>query len=54
MQGQALRKGNSAFINENWRVIADPWEVMKTVKKVSRKFVEYKINEWIQDGFLAF
>ena len=53
MQGQALGNGNSAFINENWRVIADPWEAMRTVKKVSRKFVEDKRSEWVQNGVLG-
>ena len=50
LQGQALRKGNSAFIDENWKVIADPWTFMLNVRKLSKHLVEEKISEWTADG----
>lgn len=53
LQGQALRKGNSAFIDADWRVIPDPWKLMQNVKKLSISFVEEKIKEWTADGVLG-
>lgn len=53
LQGQALRKGNSAFINEKWKVIQDPWKAMKKIKKLSKQFVEKKIAEWSLDGLFG-
>lgn len=50
LQGQALRNGNSAFIDENWKVIKDPWTMIQNVKKISRQFVEDKICDWATDG----
>ncbi|MDR1700238.1 MAG: DNA primase, partial [Lachnoclostridium sp.] len=53
LQGQALRKGNSAFIDENWRVIPDPWMLLKNVKRLSFPFIEEKITEWVSEGVLG-
>lgn len=53
LQGQALRNGNSAFIDEDWNVISNPWELMKHVKKNSKKTVEEKIKEWASEGLLG-
>lgn len=53
LQGQALRNGNSAFIDETWNVISDQWERMRAVKKNSPKFVEEKIKEWVSEGVLG-
>lgn len=56
LQGQALRRGNSAFIDEGWNVIPDPWRRMASIKKISKQFVEDKIKEWASDsvfGILA-
>lgn len=53
LQGQALRNGNSAFIDEDWKVISNTWELMKHVKKNSQKSVEEKIKEWASEGLLG-
>lgn len=53
LQGQALRKGNSAFIDDNWKVISDPWTLMKNVRKLSKQLVEEKINEWTSEGIFG-
>ena len=53
LQGQALRKGNSAFIDEGWKVISDPWTLMISVKKLSKQAVEEMINEWTPMGILG-
>ena len=46
LQGRALAQGNSAFVDENWNVIADQWNALKSVKKMSREYLEQKISEW--------
>lgn len=50
LQGQALKNGNSAFIDEAWKVIQDPWGLMKAVKKNSRQFIEEKMKDWASEG----
>lgn len=53
LQGQALRKGNSAFIDEKWNVILDPWKLMAGVKRITKQFVEEKIQDWTSGSVLG-
>ena len=54
LQGQALRKGNSAFIDEDWNVIPDQWAVLKNTRKLSQQTIEEKIQEWsAENGVLG-
>ncbi|MDD3705692.1 MAG: DEAD/DEAH box helicase family protein [Clostridiaceae bacterium] len=53
LQGQALRKGNSAFIDDNWKVIMDPWTLIQNVRKLSKQLMEEKINDWTSDGIFG-
>lgn len=53
LQGQALKKGNSAFIDENWNAYPNQWKVLKETIKLSKVFIEEKINEWTADGLLG-
>ena len=46
LQGQALKVGNSAFIDEHWNAYPDQWEVLLSKKKLSKEFIEDKIKEW--------
>ena len=48
MQGQALKEGNSAFIDEHWNAYPDQWEVLLNKKKLSKEFIEDKIKEWTE------
>ncbi|MCM1219318.1 MAG: DEAD/DEAH box helicase family protein [Lachnospiraceae bacterium] len=48
LQGQALKEGNSAFIDEYWNAYPDQWEVLLNKKKLSKEFVEDKIKEWTE------
>ncbi|MCM1326120.1 MAG: DEAD/DEAH box helicase family protein [Bacteroidales bacterium] len=48
LQGQALKEGNSAFIDEYWNAYSDQWEVLLNKKKLSKEFVEDKIKEWTE------
>lgn len=50
LQGQALKEGNSAFIDENWNAYPDQWEVLLNKKKYSKEFIEDKIKEWTEEN----
>lgn len=49
LQGLALQKGNSAFIDEKWQVYSDQWSLLKNVMRLSKEYIEEKINEWNLD-----
>ena len=53
LQGQALRQGNSAFVDENWNVYPNQWEYLKSVQRISRTFIEEKAALWSADGELG-
>ena len=53
LQGQALRQGNSAFIDQDWNAYPNQWQQLQKVKKLSREFIEEKIKEWSEDGALG-
>ncbi len=53
LQGQALQKGNSAFVNERWEACPDQWEYLRNAKKISKEFVEERTKEWTPQGVLG-
>ena len=53
LQGQALKLGNSAFIDENWNAYPNQWECLKEVKKLFLETVEERIKEWSAEGILG-
>ena len=46
LQGQALQKGNSAFIDSNWNAYPNQWDVLWSKPRLSARFIETKIKEW--------
>lgn len=50
LQGQAIKDGNSAFVDEHWNAYSDQWSVLLSKNKLSKEFIEQKIKEW---GFHA-
>jgi len=50
LQGQALREGNSAFIDENWNAYPDQWKVLMQTKRVSRERLEECIKNWLPEN----
>ena len=46
LQGQALQKGNSAFVDNNWNAYPNQWEVLWSKPRLSVEFIEIKIKEW--------
>lgn len=47
LQGQALQKGNSAFVYGNWNAYPNQWEVLWRKPRLSAEFIEVKIKEWM-------
>lgn len=46
LQGEALKKGNSAFIDGHWNAYPNQWEVLWSKPRLSAEFLETKIKEW--------
>ena len=50
LQGQALREGNSAFIDENWDACPDQWKALMQTKRLSREKLEECIKDWLPEN----
>ena len=46
LQGQALRKGNSAFVNEYWKPYKDQWSKLLHTRKMSEAEVDACVKSW--------
>ena len=46
LQGQALKTGNSAFVDENWNAYPDQWRKLLGTQKLSLEEVEQYITKW--------
>lgn len=53
LQGQALRKGNSVFIDENWNAYPNQWRVLQETSKLPKVLIDEKIKEWTAGGLLG-
>lgn len=53
LQGLALKYGNSAFIDEDWNAYPNQWQILASVVKIKRSFIDEKINEWCETGVLG-
>ncbi len=53
LQGQAVKKGNSVFVDENWKAYKNQWDILRGVKRISKVFIDEKINEWSKDGLFG-
>ena len=53
LQGNALRDGNSAFVDEHWKAYEDQWKVLRNVSRISKEFIEKKTEEWSSQGILG-
>lgn len=50
LQGQALREGNSAFIDENWNAYPNQWKVLMQTKRLSKERMEECIKNWLPEN----
>lgn len=48
LQGQALKSGNSAFIDKNWNAYPDQLAALRNVKLLSLDFIEKCIKTWLE------
>lgn len=46
LQGKALKSGNSAFVDENWRPYRDQWERLLSTRKLSEAQIDNYLEEW--------
>ena len=46
LQGQALKNGNSAFVDENWNAYPEQWRKLFQIKRLSQEEVEQYISKW--------
>ena len=53
LQGLALQNDNSAFVDENWTAYPDQWAFLRSVQRLSHKFMEEKVALWSADGELG-
>lgn len=49
LQGQALKSGNSAFVDEHWNAYPNQWDKLFQTKKLEREDVESYIAKWQED-----
>ena len=52
LQGQALKNGNSAFVDENWNAYPDQWARLFQTKKISQEEIEQFITKWQAELFV--
>ena len=46
LQGQAVRNGNSVFVDENWNAYPDQLSILFATKKLAPDEIARKINQW--------
>ena len=51
LQGQALKNGNSAFVDENWNAYPEQWRRLFQTKRLSQEEVELYISKWQSELF---
>lgn len=48
LQGQALKRGNSAFVDEAWNAYPDQWSKLRSVKRLTEGQITEKLMQWNQ------
>ena len=46
LQGQALKNGNSAFVDENWNAYPNQWTAFQSTTKLSTAQIEDLLRQW--------
>ena len=49
LPGQALKQGNSAFIDASWNAYPDQWQKLKSVKKLTAEELAGHLQKWNSD-----
>lgn len=53
LQGQALKSGNSCFVDEHWDAIPDQWNALRQTRKLSEAELDRLFEEWAEDTHSA-
>ena len=54
LQGQALKNGNSAFMDDNWIPCDNQWEILRSVRKITPDELRTFIERWYQPENFGF
>ena len=46
LQGNALKYGNSAFVDRNWNAYKDQWAYLNHVKRINKSTILSKLHQW--------
>lgn len=46
LQGKAIKEGNSAFVDKEWKAYPNQWEILFQTKRLSKRLLEERIREW--------
>ena len=46
LQGQALKNGNSAFVDKNWNAYPNQWSAFQSIAKLSVEKIENFLDQW--------
>lgn len=49
LQGQPLKDGNSAFVDENWNAYPDQWECLRNIHRYTEQDLINKVAAWQQE-----
>ena len=49
LQGQALKKGNSAFIDESWNAYPDQWAALMSTPRLSLEQIQTYLTRWTEE-----
>ena len=52
LQGQALKQGNSAFIDPSWNAYPDQWQKLRSIRKLSAEEVKDYLQQWSSEASL--
>ena len=51
LQGQALKNGNSCFVDDNWNTYVNQWDKLLSTKKLSKATILDYIRQWNKASF---
>ena len=51
LQGRALKKGNSAFVDEAWNAYPDQWQALKSIRRLNKDEVAAFIQKWNTEAY---
>ena len=53
LQGNAVKNGNTLFVDKEWNIINDQWGLMQNIKKLGRSYIDTRVAKWSEYGILG-